>query len=161
YKSDTGEGLHRRSLYTFWKRTSPPPMMMNFDASGREMCMVREQRTNTPLQALDLMNDQIFLEAARALGARMLREGGREPAERIEFAFRLATARSPKPRESGILLSSLQYYRNMFQNDPAAARKYLQLAEAGPDQNPDPAQLAAYSTVASLILNLEATVTKD
>ena len=76
YKPDTGEGLHRRSLYTYWKRTAPPPMMMNFDAAGRETCVVRELRTNTPLQALNLMNDVTYLEAARKMAERMMREGG-------------------------------------------------------------------------------------
>ena len=76
YKADTGEGLHRRSLYTYWKRTAPPPMMMNFDAAGREACVVRDARTNTPLQALNLMNDVTYLEAARKIGERMIREGG-------------------------------------------------------------------------------------
>ena len=141
YRPDTGDGLHRRSLYTFWKRTAPPPMMMNFDAAGREACVVRELRTNTPLQALDLMNDPIFLEAARALAGRMLREGGPTPADRIAYGFRLATARPPKRRESGVLLSSLRYYLDTL-----------------PPQN---RETAAYATVASLILNLDAVVSKD
>src|SRR5262249_48698299 len=76
YKPDTGAGLHRRSLYTYWKRTAPPPMMMNFDAAGRETCVVRELRTNTPLQALNLMNDVTYLEAARKMAERMMKEGG-------------------------------------------------------------------------------------
>jgi len=140
YIPDQGEGLHRRSLYTFWKRTAPPPMMMNFDAAGRETCVVRELRTNTPLQALDLMNDVTFLEAARALAERMIRDGGPGEAERIAYGFSLVTARPPKSRESDILLSSLHYYRDTSQNDP---------------------ELAAYTTVASLILNLDVTVTKE
>jgi hypothetical protein len=140
YIPDQGEGLHRRSLYTFWKRTSPPPMMMNFDAAGRETCVVRELRTNTPLQALDLMNDVTFLEAARALAERMIRDGGPTEAERIAYGFSLVTARPPKSRESDILLSSLHYYRDTLQADP---------------------ELAAYTTVASLILNLDVTVTKE
>jgi hypothetical protein len=118
---------------------------------------VRELKTNTPLQALDLMNDAVFLEAARALAARMLNEGGAEPAGRIAYGFRLAAARDPKPRESEILLHSLGYYRDLFATDPAAARQYLQGAET----KLNPAELAAYSTVASLILNLDAVVTKD
>jgi len=98
YKPDHGDALHRRSLYTFWKRTAPPPMMMNFDASGRETCVVRELRTNTPLQSLNLMNDVTFLEAARKMAERMMREGGRTPAERIGYGFELATARGPAIR---------------------------------------------------------------
>jgi mono/diheme cytochrome c family protein len=139
YIPDKGEGLHRRSLYTYWKRTAPPPMMMNFDAAGRETCVVRASRTNTPLQALNLMNDPEFLEAARALAGRMLREGGATEAERIAYGFRLATARPPKREESEILLSSYRYYLGAYRNDAAQA----------------------YATVASLILNLDATVTKE
>jgi hypothetical protein len=154
YKPDTGDSLHRRSLYTYWKRTAPPPMMMNFDAAGRETCVVRELRTNTPLQSLDLMNDQIFLEAAQSLARRMLREGGSNPEDRLAWAFELATARRPKPREREILLSSYRYYLDSFQTDPTAAAKYMNTRDAAPEQ-------AAYATVASMILNLDAVVTKD
>ena len=115
YRPDTGEGLHRRSLYTFWKRTSPPPMMMNFDSAAREACAVRENRTNTPLQSLNLMNDRDFLEAARALGKRMMDEGGPTPEQRIPYAFELATSRAPKQRERDILVSSYRYYLDTLQ----------------------------------------------
>jgi hypothetical protein len=114
--------------------------MMNFDAAGRETCVVRESRTNTPLQALDLMNDVTFLEAARALAGRMLREGGPTETERIAYGFSLATARPPKSRESDILLSSFHYYQDTLKTDP---------------------EVAAYTAVASLILNLDVTVTKE
>ncbi len=155
YIPDKGDGLHRRSLYTFWKRTAPPPMMMNFDSAGRETCVVRELRTNTPLQSLDLMNDPIFLEAARALAQRMLREGGASPAERIAYGFQLTTARPPKGREKDILLSSFHYYLDGFKTDPASATKYLGEATANSDE------LATYTTIASMILNLDVTVTKE
>src|SRR5574341_2270474 len=97
YKRDSGANLYRRSLYTFWKRTAPPPMMMLFDAAGRETCVVRETRTNTPLQALTLMNDVAYLEASRVLAERMMTEGGQTPAERIDLALRLATSRRLSP----------------------------------------------------------------
>ncbi len=161
YKPDTGEGLHRRSLYTFWKRTSPPPMMMNFDAAGRETCVVRELRTNTPLQSLNLMNDVTFLEAARGLSRRMMHDGGNSPAERISYGFELATARPPKPRESEILLSSLRYYLDTFQADRGAALKYVSLGDAPADFKGDASEAAAYMTVANMILNLDVTVTKE
>lgn len=156
YVPDRGEGLHRRSLYTYWKRTAPPPMMMNFDAAGRETCVVRELRTNTPLQSLDLMNDAIFVEAARALAQRMAREGGDTPADRIAYAFQLATGRPPRQRESEILFLSWQYYSAMFQSDPAAAVKFI-----GSTQAANTRELAAYTSIASIILNLDATLTKD
>jgi hypothetical protein len=161
YKPDTGEGLYRRSLYTYWKRTAPPPMMMNFDAAGREACVVRELRTNTPLQSLNLMNDVTYLEAARKMAERMMREGGTTAAERIAYGFELATAREPNRRESEILQASLSYYRDAFQSDPEAASKYLAQGEAPRDPRLDTRELAAYATMASMFLNLDATVTKE
>jgi hypothetical protein len=161
YRPDTGEGLHRRSLYTFWKRTAPPPSMMNFDAAGRETCVVREMRTNTPLQSLNLMNDVTFLEAARSLSERMLREGGDSPAQRIAYGFQLAAARPPKPRESEILLASLRYYLDTFQGDRAAAVKYTSVGASAGDLKRDASEAAAYMTVANMILNLDVTVTKE
>ena len=161
YKPDTGEGLYRRSLYTYWRRTAPPPMMMNFDAAGREVCVVRELRTNTPLQALNLMNDVTYLEAARKMAERMMREGGSTPASRIGYGFELATARKPDSRESEVLLSSFSYYRDVFQNRPADAAKFLAQGEAARDERLGVRELAAYSVVASLILNLDAAVTKE
>jgi hypothetical protein len=155
YRPDHGDALHRRSLYTFWKRTAPPPMMMNFDAAGRETCVVRDLRTNTPLQSLNLMNDVTYLEAARGLAQRMLRGGG------IDYGFELAAARPPKPREREVLESSLRYYRDAFQTDPKAAEKYLAQGEAPRDPSIDPRELAAYTAVASLILNLDATVNRE
>ena len=99
FKADTGaEKVHRRSLYTFWKRTSPPPQMTTFDAPSREACTVRRERTNTPLQALLLMNEPQFVEASRALAERTLREGGPTTDDRLTYMFRLATARRPTPK---------------------------------------------------------------
>lgn len=161
YKPDTGEGLYRRGLYTYWKRTAPPPMMMNFDAAGREACVVRELRTNTPLQSLNLMNDVTYLEAARKMAERMMHEGGTTPVQRIAYGFELATARQPSQRESEILQQSLSYYRDAFQSDPAAAAKYLAQGEAKRDPTLDQREVAAYATVASMLLNLDATVTKE
>ena len=161
YKPDTGDGLHRRSLYTYWKRTAPPPMMMNFDAAGRETCVVRESRTDTPLQALNLMNDVTYLETARKMAERMMREGGGTPASRVAYGFELATARLPREPESRILTASLGFYRREFQDDPAAAARYLSQGAAPRDEHLDARELAAYAAVAGLILNLDATVTKE
>src|SRR5262249_8387091 len=161
HKPAPGDALHRRSLYTYWKRTAPPPMMMNFDAAGREACVVRELRTNTPLQALNLMNDVTYLEAARKMAERMMREGGSTPASRIAYGFELATARYPGSRESEILLSSFTYYRDAFQSRPGDAAKFLAQGAASHDEKLDGRELAAYSAVASMILNLDAAVTKE
>jgi hypothetical protein len=160
YKPDHGDALHRRSLYTYWKRTSPPPMMMNFDGPGRELCAVREHRTNTPLQSLNLMNDVTYLEAARKMAERMMRERA-ETAERIAYGFELATARPPSRREAEILLANFQNQRDRYQSDPAAAALYLKPGEASRDERLDVREHAAYTAIASLILNLDATVTKN
>jgi len=161
YQQDHGDGLHRRSIYTFWKRTAPPPMMMNFDAAGREACVVRELRTNTPMQSLNLMNDVTYLEAARKMAERMMREGGSTPAERIGYGFEVATARRPGEPEQEILLASFGYYRDGFQSDGTSAARYLAQGEAARDGKLDARELAAYTAVASIILNLDATLTKD
>lgn len=160
YKQDKGENLYRRSLYTFWKRTSPPPAMMNFDAAGRETCIVRENRTNTPLQALNLMNDVTYLEASRKMAERMMREGGATPAERIGYGFRLATARLPHAREADVLLAGYRNQLDYYQTHSDAAVKLLSQGDSARDENLPVSELAAYSTVASLILNLDETITK-
>ena len=113
---DHGDALYRRSMYTFWKRTSPPPSLTTFDAPSREECTVRRGRTNTPLQALVLMNDEQYVEAARHLAERMMREGGPTPAERIAFGFRLATSRQPTADE-------LRIFQRLFDAQPAAYPK--------------------------------------
>jgi hypothetical protein len=153
YRQDHGAALYRRSLYTFWKRASPPPMMASFDSAGREACTVRETRTNTPLQALDLMNDVTFVEAARALAQRMMKNGG------IDFGFRLATARFPTEHERSVLHSLYLYNLDRYQTNPEAALKLLSQGESPRDTSLDPNQLAAWTNVASLILNLDETVT--
>jgi hypothetical protein len=161
YRQDTGEGLYRRGIYTFWKRASPPPMMVNFDSAGREACTVRETRTNTPLQALNLMNDVTFVEASRMLAQRMIREGGVTPEDRIAFAFRLATSRLPNEHERTVLLNSYRYDIDRFTTDPGASRKLLDQGSTPRDASLEQNQLAAYSMVASLILNLDETVTRQ
>jgi hypothetical protein len=161
YKQDTGEGLYRRSLYTFWKRAVPPPSMINFDAAGREACTVRETRTDTPLQALDLMNDPAYVEASRALAERMMREGGAAAENRISFAFRLATARRPRTPELAILLDHFHRFQDRFRTDTQAATKLASEGERSRDATLDTSDLAAYTSVASLILNLDETVTKE
>jgi hypothetical protein len=161
YQQDHGDNLYRRSLYTFFKRTTPPPSMILFDAAGRETCTVLETRTNTPLQALDLMNDVAYLEGARVLAERMMSVGGSTPAERIGFAFRLATSRQPSLAESQTLLGSFQYFRNRYQTDRDSAVKLLNIGEHPRDEKLDASELAAYTAVSSLILNLDEVVTKQ
>jgi hypothetical protein len=160
YRQDHGPALYRRSLYTFWKRTVAPPAMVAFDAAGREACTVRKARTNTPLQALTLMNDVTFVEAARVLAQRVMAEGGRSPEESIALAFRLATGRQPRPAEVKILRTGLDVYLAHYRQDRQAARKLVSAGEAPRDARLDVSELAAYTAVASLILNLDEAITK-
>ena len=161
YRADSGEKLYRRSLYTYWKRTVAPPAMISFDASSRESCIVRQTRTNTPLQALNLMNDVTYLEASRKLAERMLKEGGSAEDDRIAFAFRLAVSRHPKGAESKVLRDSLRGFMARYQNDSKAALKYLNYGDSARDETLSANELAAYTAVASLILNLDETITKE
>ena len=153
YDQGRGDDLHRRSLYTFIKRTVPPPAMITFDATDRSNCTVRRQATSTPLQALALLNDVQLLEAARFIGARMLAEGGASPAEQVKFAFRLVTSRTPSVAEVATLETALAEQEETFGADLAAAEKLLQIGEAKCECAVPPARLAAAMMVASLLLN--------
>lgn len=159
YERDRGEGLYRRSLYTFWRRISSPTML--FDTSARSVCTVRLPRTNTPLQALILMNDVQYVEAARGLATRMLIEGGATPAERIAFAFRLATSRAPTEQERSILVQAYEGLRQRFVADPEGTQKYLSQGDSPRPPQLDATELAAYTAVASLIMNLDETITNE
>jgi len=161
YVPDHGEKLYRRSLYTFWKRTVAPPSLVTFDAAGRETCVVRPARTNTPLQALNLMNDVTFVEASRVLAQRAMKEGGTTPEGRITRAFRHATARLPRPAELRVLIDGYRDHLAAYRQDQKAARKLVSLGEAPRDETLDVAELAAYTAVAGVILNLDEVVTKE
>ena len=155
YKADSGDKLHRRSLYTLWKRTVPPPMMTTFDASERNLCAVQRQSTSTPLQALVLMNDPQFFEAARVLAVRMILEGGEEPGERIGLGFRALTGRNPSDSESQTLADLLFDQQMSFLARPAAARSILSNGEHLSDSSLPPAEVASYAVVASTIMNFD------
>ncbi len=161
YERDKGDGLYRRSLYTYWKRTVAPPFMVNFDSPNRETCTVRETRTNTPLQALNLMNDVTFIEAARKLAERMLAEGGKDPAERIQFAYELVLARPAKQPEVQVILDTLAGFESRYRADRNSAKEFLGYGDSPQSRKLDPRELAAYSSIASLILNLDEAVTKQ
>jgi hypothetical protein len=161
YLQDHGDDLYRRSLYTFWRRSVPPPSMANFDASARESHMVRPVVTNTPLQALDLMNDVAYVEAARVFAERVMKEGGATPRERVAYAFRVATARRAKETEIEILLDAFAQNLESFKARTDAALKYVSNGEHPRDTRLDVNELAAYTTVTSLILNLNETVMKE
>jgi hypothetical protein len=161
YVQDKGDALYRRSLYTYWKRTVTPPFMANFDAPNREVCTVYENRTNTPLQALDLMNDVTFLEASRKLGERMMVEGGTTPTDRIDYGFKLLLARQPRPREEQIFIAELNKTEAKYKGDLQSARELLSSGESPTRSGLDQRDLASFTTIASLMLNMDATVTKE
>ncbi|PYL00216.1 MAG: hypothetical protein DME19_05800, partial [Verrucomicrobia bacterium] len=160
YVPDIGEAQYRRSLYIYWKRQSPPPNMLIFDAPTREYCVVRRPRTNTPLQALTLLNDPQFVEASRAFAQRIMTEAADDPQKRIIYAFRLATARTPGADEIKVLLDVYQQQLAEYRKDKSAAEKLLGVGgfKARPDL--DNSELAAWTAIASMILNLDETVTK-
>jgi hypothetical protein len=161
FKADIGvEKVHRRSLYTFWKRTSPPPQMTTFDAPSREACQVRRERTNTPLQALLLLNEPQFIEAARGLAERTLREGGSATDTRLTFIYRLVTARSPDAKDLAELRATLEDLTAHYASQPRAAKQLLATGETGPVQHDEPATLAAWTMIANVILNLDEAITK-
>ncbi|MCE9566030.1 MAG: PSD1 and planctomycete cytochrome C domain-containing protein [Planctomycetes bacterium] len=161
YKHDVGDNLYRRSLYTIWKRTAAPPSMLLFDAPGREVCSVRRGRTNTPLQALALMNEVTFVEASRLLATKAIKEGGKSPEERITHAFRLAISRPPTDAELKVLAAGVAKRTEAFKANPDSAKKLLTLGDTKPDATIEPAELAAYTVTASVILNLDETITRE
>jgi len=156
YTQDKGDAVWRRSLYVFWRRTVGPANF--FDMPGRQVCMVRETRTNTPLHALTLLNDVTYVEAARVLGQRMIKEGG---GDRVGYAFRRATARRPSELERKILSARYEALLARFRADPAAAAKFIKAGDSAVDKALDPAELAACAGVASVILNLDEVLTKE
>jgi hypothetical protein len=155
-----GKDLYRRSMYTFWKRTSPPPQMIALDAPDREVCTVRRSRTNTPLQALILMNDPTYVEASRKFAERMMSEA-KSTEERIALGFRLATARNPNEKEIAVLKKVLDKQLAVYRQDTKAAMKLLSIGESRRNEELQPAELAAWTIVGSVILNLDETVTKN
>jgi hypothetical protein len=161
FKRDSGEALYRRSLYTFWKRTCPPPTMLTFDAPSREVCTVRRARTNTPLQALATMNDEQFVEAARHLARRMLLEGGATYPDRLTHGFRLATGRKPSPAELELLVTLFQEHHAHYQAKPDEAIKLLTVGESKRDESLNASEHAAMTMMANLLLNLDETLTKE
>jgi hypothetical protein len=157
----SGKDLYRRSMYTFWKRTVPPPQLTTFDAPDREKCTARRALTNTPLQALVLMNDPTYIEAARWLAQRVMAEGGREAGSRIAFVFRSATARIPSTEEARVLRNLFQQQLAHYRADKKAAIELLGVGESKWDVKLDPSELAAWTMVASAILNLDETITRE
>ena len=161
YQQDHGEKLYRRSLYTYWRRTVPPPTMMTFNAAARETCIVRSDLTTTPLQALTMMNNIAFVEAARFLAQRLLQTDGLTPRQQISEAFRMVMSRKPRTDELNRLLADLKFYQEDLRKNPKAAHKLLAIGEKPHDGDLDPVDLAAYALVANTILNLDEAIMQN
>jgi len=161
YEQSHGPDLYRRGMYTLWKRTAPPASLATFDAPDREKCTARRAQTNTPLQALVLLNDPTYIEASRALAERAILEGGKDPKARIAYAFRLATARKPTKDEIKVLSTLLDGRLNAYRKDRPGALKLVAVGESPRNPQLDVVELAAYTTVTSVIFNLDETVTKQ
>ncbi|MEO1528315.1 MAG: DUF1553 domain-containing protein [Planctomycetota bacterium] len=159
YQQSVGESLHRRSLYSVWKRTVPLPNMMAFDSTTREVCTVKRSRTNTPMQALVLLNDVQFVEAARAMAARLLRADGTDEVL-VTGAFRTLTGRRPETAERKLLLELLRSERAHFRNQPASARALIEIGDSEAPNDLPPAELAAATTLCQAIMNPDATIWK-
>jgi hypothetical protein len=160
FKQSRGRELYRRGMYTFWKRTSPPASLSLFDAPDRETCTVRRARTNTPLQALALLNDPTYVEASRKLAERLLAEAATD-VDRIEYGMKLVVARPPTDRETAVLLRLLWTRRDAWRRDSASAERFLRVGESPRNAALPPAELAAWAAVAGVILNLDEAVTRN
>ncbi len=159
YHRDPAPGIYRRSLYTFWRRTAPPPGMLAFDVPGRDVCTVRRQQTNTPLQPLVMLNDPQFVEASRGLAIRMMREGGTDFPSRVGWVFREILDRDATTAECQLLLELLDSQLEIFRGDPEQAEAYLKVGDlAAPPEIPS-IDLAAATVVANAILNLDEAIT--
>lgn len=161
YKHDKGEGLYRRTMYTIWKRTAAPPSLLLFDATNREVCTIKRSRTNTPLQALALLNEVTFVEAAKALALRIIAEGGSTDSDRLVYGFRLVTGRMPSVQELQVLVEGLKSDRATFAQSPEAAVQLLKVGELSLESQLDPIEVASWTTTANVLLNLDEFVTRE
>jgi hypothetical protein len=161
YLQDHGASLYRRSLYSFLKRTAPPPFMSNFDAPNREQSCTRRERSNTPMQALQLMNDVQHFEASRALAERVLAEAGQDDEKRLHWLFRTVLSRKPDAKQFSMLTAALAKQRELYQKDPKAAEKAISVGESTPKKIAAHPETAAWTLIANLVLNLDETVTRN
>lgn len=161
YHPDHGEAQHRRGMYTYWQRTLPHPSLIAFDAPSREECTADRPRSSTPLQALVLLNDPTYVEAARAFAERIIKEGGNSVSERLRHAYELALSREIKPAESQVLTALYEKHLAEYRADAAAAQKLLSTGERQLPKDMNLAELAAWTSVARTILNLHETITRN
>jgi hypothetical protein len=161
YKQDKGDKLYRRGMYTYWRRTVPPPTMMAFNAAAREICIVRTDLTTTPLQALTMMNNKTYVEAARFLAERMMKTDGLKPRQRVAESFRRVTSRTPRKEELDLLMADYVFYLKDFRKNPETAKKLLVVGEKPHDPKLAVGRLAAYTLVANTILNLDEAIMQN
>jgi hypothetical protein len=159
YVPDPGDGLYRRSMYTFWKRTCPPPSMATFDAPDRETCVIRRARTNTPLQALVLLNDPTYLEASRKLAERVLLAESSVDA-RLQMAVRIVLVRDPDAAELNWLRELLKSAEDEYRGQSDTAKRLLAVGNAPSDSHLSVEEVASWTTVMSVLLNLDETISK-
>jgi hypothetical protein len=160
YAEDKGEKLYRRSLYTFWRRTAPPPAMITFDATSREVCTAKRETTTTPLQALVLLNDPQFVEAARVLAERLVREVSQAGEARVKMACLATLGRLPEPSEEEVLRRLYSEQMAIFAKDPHAAERYLEIGETAMDKALPKEEVAAMAVLSSTLMNMDEFVTK-
>jgi hypothetical protein len=160
YKRDSGDNLYRRSLYTFWKRAAPPATMDVFNAPNRETCAVRRERTDTPLQALTTLNDPQFVEAARNLAQRALKEGGAKEEDRLDFMAKQLLARPLQSEERKITESVLKNLLIHYEAAPKDAEELIAVGESKADESLNKPALAAYTMVANQLMNLDEVLNK-
>jgi hypothetical protein len=160
YKHDTDERLYRRSLYTVWKRTAAPPTMLLFDAPNREICIVKRSRTNTPLQALSLLNEVTYVEAARKLGERMMQSPSEAIQDKLRFGFRLVTGRQPTDKELSVLEASWHEDHKYYSENVQQAQQLIAIGESK-SQAATPAELAAFTLAGNVLLNLDEVITRE
>jgi hypothetical protein len=158
---DKGEKLYRRSMYTYWKRSAPQPALMAFDTPTREKCVLQRQRTNTPMQALVTLNDDQFVEAARHFARRILKSDGKTFADKLNFAFEWATGRPADQLRIDVLKKFYDEQSKVFQDDPKRADELLSVGESPRDAKLDPYAHAAWTLLASMILNLDETLNRE
>jgi hypothetical protein len=159
YVPDKGAGLYRRSLYTFWRRTTTPPNMISFDTSTREACSTRRMTTNTPLQALVMLNDPQFVEAARKLAERILKNGGTTDEARVKWAYREVIGSAPTAEQATLLTEILSEQRIFFTSQSSNAEALLKIGDSPTDPASDKTELATFTTLAQALLNLDANIT--
>lgn len=161
FEPDKGEALYRRSLYTFWKRTSPPPSMSAFDAPTREQCTVRRERTNTPLQALVLLNDPQYVEAARKLAEHTLQSGGKDDADRAAWMLRRALAQLVNEQDQADIVDLVGDFRKLYTADPDGAKELLETGDSVCDESLDPVEAAAWTMAANVLMNRDDFINKN